>query len=47
MEKNKNKISAIERFQRDLTTAMKLYCKQELSDRAKRAWKRRKTLSTP
>jgi hypothetical protein len=46
MKKNKQKLSAVERFQRDLATGLELYYRQTLSDRAKRAWQRRKQLST-
>ena len=46
MKNSKNKLSAIERFQRDLTKGLELYYKQELSNRAKRAWQKRKQLST-
>lgn len=46
MKNNKQKLSAIERFQKDLTIGLANYYKQELSDRAKRAWQKRKQLST-
>ena len=42
----KNKLSAVEKFQRDLKIAFELYYRQRLSDRAKESWKKRKKLST-
>lgn len=41
-EKNKQKLSAIKQFQADLTKGLGLYYSQELSNRAKRAWQKRK-----
>ncbi len=46
MKKCKNKLSAIVQFQIDLAKGMERYYKQTLSNRAKRAWQKRKQLST-
>lgn len=44
--KTKNKISAIEQFQKSIMEAVGKHYRQTLSDNAKRAWERRKKLST-
>ena len=43
MKINKQKLSAIEQFQRDLTKVFEDYYKQELSNRTKTAWQIKKT----
>ena len=42
MKNNKNKITAIEQFQKGIEIAFKQYYHQALSDNAKRGWKLRK-----
>lgn len=47
MKTNKNKISASEQFQKDILASMNRYYHKTLSENAKRAWLKRKGLSTP
>lgn len=44
--KTKNKISAIEQFQKSIMEAVAKHYRQTLSDNAKRAWERRKLSTT-
>ena len=46
MKNNKNKLSAIEQFQRDIISSLGQYQSRLISERVKRAWQKRKQLST-
>lgn len=46
MKNNKNKLGKTERFKKNLETALNGYYHKTLSDNAKRAWQKRKQLST-
>lgn len=45
MKNNKNKLSAIEQFQKDLAITLERFYRKALSDNAKRSWQKRRMLS--